>query len=88
MHYPNALDAEKGLGEGRIDAATERSIRTALSSDRKPPQSTPLGGEILLHGGGSGSDWTLGCVAMENEDIDALRALLPVDLRVDVVVLP
>lgn len=88
VHYPNTLDAERGLAEGRIDEATDRAIQSALSADRKPPQNTPLGGEILLHGGGSASDWTLGCVAMENDDIDALRAALPDGLKVDVVVLP
>ena len=88
VHYPNLGDAERGLADGRIDAATERAIRTALSADRKPPQATALGGEILLHGGGSGSDWTLGCVAMNNADIDALREQLPDTMKVDVVVLP
>ena len=41
-----------------------------------------------MHGGGSGSDWTLGCVAMNNDDIDALREQLPDTMKVDVVVLP
>ena len=88
VHYPNLVDATRGVADGRIDADTQRQIESALASDRKPPQGTALGGEILLHGGGSGSDWTLGCVALDNADIDALRDALPKDLRADVLVLP
>ena len=41
-----------------------------------PPQETPLGGDIYIHGGGTGKDWTLGCVALEDEDIRALYAVV------------
>jgi lipoprotein-anchoring transpeptidase ErfK/SrfK len=37
-----------------------------------PPQNTKLGGEIYIHGHGAGSDWTWGCVALENEDVKEL----------------
>ena len=39
---------------------------------KTPPQYTPLGGLIEIHGLGAGADWTLGCVAVENDVIDAL----------------
>jgi len=32
----------------------------------------PIGGEIQVHGGGIGFNWTHGCVAMRNNDIDEL----------------
>ncbi len=88
VHYPNAEDARVGREAGRIDAATEASIVEALARDAKPPQQTALGGEILLHGGGSLFDWTLGCVALEDDELDTLRALLPAGLRTDVLILP
>ncbi len=87
IHYPNKNDAEAGRVQKRINAATQRQIVRALDRDRKPPQSTDLGGEILIHGQGA-TDWTLGCVGMNNEDIDALRATLPSDMKTDVLVLP
>ena len=77
VHYPSAEDAARGLAAGLVDAATEAQIRGAEVSGRKPPQATALGGEILIHGGGSTSDWTLGCVALEDADLARLRAALP-----------
>ena len=37
-----------------------------------PPQHTKLGGLIYIHGHGAASDWTLGCVALENEHMKEL----------------
>ena len=88
VHYPNADDAAAGLADKRITASVARSISDAVKRDEKPPQTTALGGEILLHGGGSGTDWTLGCIALDDADIDALRAALPKDMAVDVRILP
>jgi lipoprotein-anchoring transpeptidase ErfK/SrfK len=54
----------------------------ALKTKKTPPQNTALGGDIYIHGNGAGSDWTWGCVALENEDIrelfDATRVGTPV----------
>ncbi len=47
-----------------------------------PPQKTPLGGEIYIHGGGVGGNWTWGCVAMNNEDIEEIYKLVNVGTRV------
>lgn len=88
VHYPNAADAEAGLEAGLIDEAQRDTIVEALRAGRKPPQDTRLGGEILFHGGGSSQDWTWGCVALDDRDIDAMRALLPESKRADVLILP
>jgi hypothetical protein len=88
IHYPNAHDAEAGRVQGTIDAPTARAMQAALKRDRKPAQQTDLGGEILIHGEGSATDWTLGCVAMDNPDLDQLRAALPKGLKTDVLILP
>jgi len=44
----------------------------ALRAKKAPPQNTRLGGDIYIHGNGARSDWTWGCVALENEDIREL----------------
>jgi murein L,D-transpeptidase YafK len=88
VHYPNEQDAEAGQVQGRIDTAVARTINSALGKKQKPPQNTPLGGEILIHGGGGTSDWTLGCVAMDNPAIDALRAGMPSGKKTHVLILP
>jgi murein L,D-transpeptidase YafK len=87
VHYPNGHDAQAGRVQGRIDKPTERRIQAALAADKKPLQSTGLGGEILIHGQGS-TDWTLGCIGMENPAIEALRASLPKNMQTDVLILP
>lgn len=88
IHYPNALDAKRGLRAGQITKRTYRRILRALRHHRKPPQHTALGGEVLIHGGGGSSDWTLGCVALDNDHLDDLRAALPKHKRFDVLILP
>jgi murein L,D-transpeptidase YafK len=88
VHYPNPSDAIGALRAKRITAATQSAIQAAIGADKKPPQTTAMGGEILLHGGGSSTDWTLGCIAMNNEDIDSLRTTLPKNMVTDVLILP
>lgn len=88
VHYPNEDDVTVGLAEGILSKEEAAAARTALKAGKKPPQASPMGGQILLHGGGSSSDWTLGCVAFEDEDIDAMRAKMAKGMRFDVLILP
>jgi hypothetical protein len=88
VHYPGKADAVRGLAEGLITQAQHDAIVDAIDVGEKPPQRTKLGGEILLHGGGSGSDWTLGCVAFDDGHIDALRQGLGNRLQTYLLVLP
>jgi len=88
VHYPNQADASAALDAKRISATTKAAIQRAIKAGQKPPQATPMGGEILLHGGGGDADWTLGCIAMNNEDIDSLRTTLPRNMVTDVLILP
>jgi murein L,D-transpeptidase YafK len=77
LTYPNAEDAERGLRDGLITQAQHKSITRALTAGRCPPWNTALGGEIFIHGGGTGRDWTFGCVALENPEIKELFDTLP-----------
>ena len=43
-----------------------------------PPWDTKLGGEVFVHGRGAKSDWTLGCIALDDSDIEELYRLVPV----------
>ncbi len=87
IDYPATRDAERGLAAGLVTQAQHDAIVEAQRAGRLPPMNTRLGGQILIHGGGGGADWTLGCVALDNADIDALRAALPKNLRTDVLIL-
>jgi murein L,D-transpeptidase YafK len=72
ISYPNIVHAERGLRDGLITRAQYDAIVRANKAKKTPPQNTRLGGTIYIHGNGSSSDWTWGCVALENEDIREL----------------
>ncbi len=77
VSYPSTKDAKAGLDAGRIDQMTERRIREAIESRTRPPWNTPLGGEIMIHGHGGRSDWTAGCIAVDNAVMDILWKYCP-----------
>jgi murein L,D-transpeptidase YafK len=84
LSYPGLADADQGLSEGRITEAEHRSIGEAIRGRRRPPWNTDLGGEIGIHGFGAGSDWTLGCVAVDDDRIETLWALCPLGTPVEI----
>ncbi len=88
IHYPNAADARAAREDGRIPPALQHRIAQAIETGTKPPQNSVLGGEILFHGGGSSSDWTLGCIALDNDALDDLRSHLPRSMKATVLILP
>ena len=84
LSYPNIEDAERGLRDGLIDQDQHDAIVKAIRQKRRPPWNTPLGGEIMIHGCGSDRDWTIGCVALDDEDIKELFAALPLGTPVEI----
>ncbi|HEX4901130.1 MAG TPA: L,D-transpeptidase family protein, partial [Pyrinomonadaceae bacterium] len=84
VSYPNGEHAARGLRAGLIGKAQYDSIIRALRAKRTPPQNTTLGGDIYIHGNGAGSDWTWGCVALENEDIEELYQAIAVGTPVTI----
>lgn len=71
LSYPNAEDAERGLGAGLITQVEHAAILAAIRERRMPPQRTRLGGEIYIHGQGASErtqrkDWTRGCIALDD----------------------
>jgi murein L,D-transpeptidase YafK len=92
LTYPDLPAADRALVDGRIDEAQWQGIRRASEAGEVPSQSTPLGGQIGIHGIGTGDreihrefNWTNGCVALTNEEIDELlqwvRVGTPVEIR-------
>jgi len=79
LTYPSAEDAQKALEEGVINLVAYNSIISAHRFHQVPPQNTPLGGRIGIHGLGRADEkihksmnWTHGCIALTNGQIDHL----------------
>src|SRR6185503_6097747 len=84
VSYPNIEDAQPGLKDGLLTPAQRDQIVRAIKQKQAPPQYTALGGLIYIHGNGASSDWTWGCVALENEDIEELYRVVPVGTPVTI----
>ena len=78
LSYPNLADAGRGLAFGVVSMAGYKRVREAVRASRQPPCDTGLGCGIAIHGGGvyrdGVRDWTEGCVALDNADMDTLFA--------------
>lgn len=72
LSYPMPRHAENGYTLGRIDRAVRDEILKAVEKKGRPPQYTALGGLVGIHGGGSSADWTLGCIAITDQEIEWL----------------
>ena len=85
VSYPNAEHAQRGLRDGLISKAQYTKIIDALNRKVTPLQNTALGGTIYIHGRGASSDWTWGCVALDDPDIkelyDAVETRTPVTIE-------
>ncbi len=84
LSYPNAEDAKRGLKEKIISQEEYDAIVKAIDEKRMPPQKTALGGEIYIHGGGTETDWTEGCVALQNKEIKEIFDAIPVGTKVKI----
>lgn len=84
VSYPNKEDAAAALEDGRIDNATYKRIANAIEKGQCPDWYTTLGGEIMIHGCGGSTDWTAGCVAVDNEVMDILFECCPLGTKITI----
>ena len=59
-------------------------VIAAHETNRCPSWSTALGGGIGLHGHGSAGDWSAGCIALDDTDIEELFDVLRVGDQVEI----
>jgi lipoprotein-anchoring transpeptidase ErfK/SrfK len=80
LNYPTTADAERGLEDGLISRREYEAIAHAQEEFRMPPMDTNLGGWIEIHGEGTGAatNWTQGCVAVENRVMNQLWTDVPI----------
>ena len=92
LNYPNVRDAFYGLKNKIISQQQFDAIISALKRGRLPPQNTPLGGAIGIHGVGAENgktlkihanmNWTEGCIAVTNAEIRELSQLIQIGTEV------
>jgi murein L,D-transpeptidase YafK len=85
IDYPSVEDARSARADGRISAEAYARIVDAHERGEPPPHDTPLGGHLGFHGEGRrwqgdsvDLDWTYGCIALPDADIDFLAARIAV----------
>jgi murein L,D-transpeptidase YafK len=89
LDYPTLQHVDRALQAGVIGDSDYWSIFNRMLALGRPPQDTVLGGYIGIHGIGQGDpvthrkfDWTQGCVALTNEQIERLLAYVSIGTRV------
>lgn len=81
VSYPNTMDAQHfGADEHLLSL-----IRKAAETLTRPPWGSPMGGEIYIHGSGTESDWTAGCIALSDADAQTLYDLCPEGTPIDII---
>jgi murein L,D-transpeptidase YafK len=69
----------KSIGVSYPNSDDKKRYQDALINKLIPSRSgrhAGIGGLIAIHGGGIGSNWTWGCIALQNSDIDFLYSFL------------
>ena len=91
IDYPSLLDANTALLAGRIKHRDFVRIEEAHARGVRPPADTPLGGDIGIHGEGqrwagdsAHLDWTYGCIAVTDAELDFIAARVEVGVPVEI----
>ena len=86
LTYPGVPDAERGLRNNQITPREAEVIRNRLAARAAPLWRTNLGGWVGIHGGTDAaiaqklikkrdsSDWTAGCIALNDREIEDIYA--------------
>lgn len=89
LDYPTVDNAREAMEAGVMTPAQYVDYRFYVQEHGVPPQNTVLGGHIGIHGIGNGDpwvhehfNWTEGCVAVTNAQIDTLADMISLGTRV------
>lgn len=95
LNYPNISDAKRGLDSKLITRKDYRAVLDAHIFGQQPPQNLILGGAIGIHGIGveteekvkihQNIDWTEGCIALRNEEVEELSQYVSVGTEIKIV---
>jgi murein L,D-transpeptidase YafK len=91
FNYPSVENANEALLSGLLSKKDHTMIIEAHKNKQIPPQNTRIGGQIGIHGLGTANEfihqymnWTHGCIALTNEQIDELDRWIGKGTRVKI----
>ncbi|MCK4840703.1 MAG: L,D-transpeptidase [Methylococcales bacterium] len=91
LDYPLISHADIALQKGLLKNEQYLKIVDAHRKDQLPLQNTMMGGNIGIHGLGAADEaihkllnWTHGCIALTNEQIDNLAPWISKGIRVEI----
>jgi hypothetical protein len=84
LNYPDRAHAERAFFAGILSPPEFKEILLAAERKASPPWYTKLGGQINIHAGGAHKDWTEGCIALYDSDMDELFKIASVGTQVHV----
>ena len=91
LDFPTVEHADRSYRNRIIDRTTYHHLLDAALEQRIPPQNTPLGGRIGIHGVGDKDqrfhytgNWTDGCVAVTNQEIIRLARWIHIGTKVEI----
>lgn len=89
LDFPTVEHADRSYRNRIINRTTYHHLLDAALEGRIPPQNTPLGGHIGIHGLGDkderfhyADNWTDGCVAVTNSEIKKLARWIHIGTKV------
>jgi murein L,D-transpeptidase YafK len=93
LSYPGLRHAGQGLRKGMITPGEYAGIAQAILEGRQPSWDTKLGGAVGIHGRmiedpaahAARQNWTDGCIALANADMDELFSLASIGMAVSIV---
>ena len=80
VSYPNEQDARRMNASAELTAC----IRERAGRGERPTWGSALGGEIYIHGGGADTDWTAGCIALNDSDALSLYDAVPLETKIEI----
>lgn len=91
FNYPSIENANEALLGGSLSKQKYDAIINAHLQRKTPPQNTPIGGRIGIHGLGKADksihkmmNWTHGCIALTDEQVDRLGKWISKGTRVKI----
>lgn len=89
LDYPRIAHADAAFREGRMKREEYREFLDRTIRNGRTPQDSSLGGHIGIHGLGDSDEdlhrvanWTDGCIALDDAQIEALSSMVGIGTRV------